>query len=144
MKTSGLLAIVSILLLGSSCATYKANRVDTQVHPIKCICIKENPRVRVGDFLHAMENGFDSHGIVTEIHDGPLPATCKYSATYTALQAWDFTLYLKYAEIRLKHGRDTIGFASYRQRGGSASLALNKWKNTESVVDRLIDGLLPR
>ena len=93
----------------------------------------------VVDFLAVVEEGFNRHGIETELYDGQVPPDCEYTLTYTARRKWDIGFFLAYAHLRLSHGHKTIATATYKHSGG---LALNKWASTESKITPVIDELL--
>src|SRR5262249_39909083 len=107
------------------------------------VCIRENPRVKIDDFIGVVQDGFDRHGISTElVRDGSdLPARCEYSLTYAAVRAWDVAEYMQYAHLRLEHNGASVGYAEYRliNRGG---LDLRKFRDVKAKMDPVIDELL--
>jgi hypothetical protein len=114
--------------------------VDTSVKASH-ICIKENPRVWVSDFVRVLRDGFGRHGISTEVFSGTPPARCEYVLSYTALQLWDFAPYLSHAELRIEKGGRQVAYAEYHLRG-KGGLSLMKWQGTRAKMDPLIDELL--
>ncbi len=122
-------------------------RTSIQVQPLsmelnpETICIEENPKVIVGDFLSVVRNRLKHHGIDTRVFDSPDPNECEYILTYTALKSWDFTTYLHHAELRLERNGQKVATAQYhlRNKGG---LSLMKWQSTQTKMDPVIDQLL--
>lgn len=106
-----------------------------------CVCIEENPKVIVRDFLSVVKKGFNRHGITTEVYENSKPDYCAYHLTYTALKQWDFSTYLTYAELWLYRGKSNIAFAEYHLNGGGG-FALNKWASVESKMEPVINELL--
>lgn len=130
---------VALAVLLSACTSVRVSSVDPRYKPIRRVCIERNPKVMVEDFVWVVEDGFRRHGIATAVHDSPVPSDCEYVLTYTALRGWDMATFLKYAELRLRNGEQTIGSATYQHRGG---FGLNKWASTESKMTPVIDELL--
>lgn len=106
------------------------------------VCIKEDPKVIVPDFLTILRAGFRRHRISSEMYTDAVPTHCEFTLTYTALQSWDMVSYLSHAELRLEHRGDQIAYATYhlRNRGGYA--LYSKWKSTRTKMDPVIDRLL--
>lgn len=133
-------ATSAALLLGlTACTSTRVSAVDPRYKPLPRVCIEQNAKVMVEDFVPVVEDGFRRHGIATAAYAPPLPADCRYTLTYTALRGWDFVPFLKYAELRLSDGHQTIGTVMYKHRGG---FGLNKWASTESKMAPLLDELL--
>ena len=88
-----------------------------------------------------MEDGFNDHGITTEMYKGARPRHCEYHLTYTALRSWDFSTYLFHAELRLYKGSTRIGYAEYHLIG-KGGFSLNKWASVKSKMTPIIDELL--
>lgn len=137
MKREIVMVVLIISLIG--CTSVDVKKIDSNEHPMKLVCIQENPKVWVRDFLAVVENGFIRHGIETEIFKDNPPPHCKYILTYIAGRSWDFAPFLNYAELHLKYGNKTIASATYKHSGG---FALNKWASTESKMTPVIDQLL--
>ena len=136
LRWSGVLVTIGLM---SGCTSVTVNRVDTGGRPLKIVCIENNPKVLVEDFVPVVEAGFRRHGIASALHAPPVPSACEFVLTYTATRGWDFVPYLKYAELRLRDRERTIGFASYRHRGG---FGFSKWAGTASKMTPVIDQLL--
>lgn len=119
---------------------------STQVTPLKAadnqMCIEENPKVQVSDFVPVLQEGFARHGITTELYSKIPREQCPYVVTYTARRSWDVTPYLSTAEITiLGPRRQVLAKANYHLRG-KGGLSLMKWQGTKTKIDPVIDELL--
>lgn len=136
--------VVSILILVfiAGCTSVTVKPVDSS-HKLSHVCIENNPKVIVKDFVSTVENVFHENGITTEIYTGAIPSKCKYRLTYTALRSWDFTPYLSHAELRLYEDNESIGYAEYHLnlKGG---LTLNKWASVKSKMTPVVNKLLAK
>lgn len=117
-----------------------------QVQPLASapaqMCIEENPKVQVSDFVPVMREGFSRHGIATQLYRQPLPAECEYVINYTARRSWDVVTYLSVAEINIQDAqRRTVASANYHLRG-KGGLSMMKWQSTKTKMDPVIDQLL--
>src|SRR5262245_12981080 len=74
----------------AACTSTRVSAVDPRYKPMPRVCIENNPRVMVNDFVPVLEDGFRRHGIATDLYTPPLPADCRYVLTYTALRGWDW------------------------------------------------------
>ena len=88
-----------------------------------------------------LQDGFDRHGITTEVVFGDATQRCEYVLYYTALRSWDFSPYLSHAELRLRRNRQLIASADYHLRG-KGGLSVTKWAGTESKIGPVVDELL--
>ena len=95
----------------------------------------------VTDFVNVLRDGFDRHGISTEVYAGAKPQHCEYVLTYTALRSWDFATYLSHAELRLERDGRQVAYAEYHLVG-KGGLSLMKWQGTKTKMDPVIDELL--
>jgi hypothetical protein len=124
-----------------------AGCTSINVHPVNSglslnkVCIEENPKVIVGDFLSVVRNGFDRHGVNTRVVSRPAPDDCEFLLTYTALKAWDLGTYMHHAELRLEQNGQHIGSAEYHLIG-EGGLSIMKWQSTKTKMDPIIDQLL--
>jgi hypothetical protein len=91
--------------------------------------------------LSVLRDGFERHGISTEVHSGEAPSTCEFILTYTARQSWDFVTYLSHAELRIEQQGRTVASAEYHLRG-KGGFSLLKWQGTRTKMDPVIDELL--
>ena len=134
---------VSLLILGvftTGCTAVSVNAVAA-VHRIDHIRIENNPRVTISDFVSVMQEGFQAHGISSQVVAKPEQPSCVYSATYTARRSWDFATYLSEAQIDiLREGRN-IASANYHLRG-KGGFALTKFEGTRAKILPVIDQLL--
>ena len=121
--------------------------IDVDVRPVdpalgvRHVCIEENPKVLVVDFVPVVREGFARHGITTEVVTAPAPERCEYVLTYTALRSWALTPYLSQAEIRLTRAGSEVARAEYRVNGKS-DFSLTKHQGTRAKMDAVIDELL--
>lgn len=140
MKQHFTLVILTLATTLAGCTAVKVRPVDN-LSEIRHVCIQENPKVMVSDFVPVLEDGFRRHGISTERVNGH-PAHCEFLLTYSARRSWDMAAYLSQAELRLSQGgRGMIATADYHLRG-KGGLALNKWASTETKIAPVIDQLL--
>jgi hypothetical protein len=131
------LALLALALL-SGCS------IRTTVKPVEPgrishLCIQTNKAVIIKDFLPAMEQQIQAHGIQTTRHDLPPPPECVHRLEYTANRRWDFVNYLAYAEINVFEKAEKIGEAIYSTKWGG--LNLRKFGDTADKLRPLIDHL---
>ncbi len=131
---------VSSLLLVTGCTSVDVQPIANTYQPEK-ICIEENPKVIVDDFLSVVRNRIEYHGIATEVYEQEIPTGCEYTMTYTAFKTWDVTTYMHHAELRLEKNGQRIGYAEYHLNG-KGGLALTKWQSTKTKMDPVVDELL--
>ena len=132
--------VVAILL--SACTSVTVRPPDPWL-AIKHVCIQENPRVQVDDFVPVLRDGFNRHGISTEVYSGTTPARCEYVLTYTARRSWDFVTYLSHAELLLERDGVQVAHAEYHLVG-KGGLSPMKWQGTRTKMDPVIDELLKK
>lgn len=132
--------LIAIVLLVVGCTSIQVQPLERSAN-LTHICIKENPKVIVSDFLTVLRDGFDRHGISSVVFNGEIPAGCEYVCTYTALQSWDFSTYLSHAELRLESKGRKVAYAEYHLNG-KGGLSLMKWQGTKTKMDPVIDELL--
>jgi hypothetical protein len=132
--------IVFAAMLLSACAAVVEIRPVESTVAIQHVCIQENQNVGVGDFVQALRDGFDRHGISTEVFKDAKPANCEYVVTYLADTRWEWRVFLSDAQIRIeKDGRYVA----------SASLHYGKWatgkdQSTKEKIEPLIDEMLKK
>ncbi|MCL2298452.1 MAG: Sbal_3080 family lipoprotein [Proteobacteria bacterium] len=134
--------IVALLPVISACTSIQVTQVDPDLG-MKHVCIRENPDVKVSDFIQVLQEGFARHGVTTEVFSKETGANCEFILTYTALRSWDFKPYLSHAEIRIEKGGKKIAEAEYHLAGGGG-LALTKWAGTKEKIDPVIDELFKK
>lgn len=134
------------MTLSALAAALLSGCTATQVTPLQSasdhMCIEENPKVQVSDFVPVLQEGFARHGIETQLYAKIPREQCAYVVTYTARRSWDMVPYLSTAEIViLGPRRQTLAKANYLLRG-KGGLSLMKWQGTKSKIDPVIDELL--
>lgn len=133
-----ILLILPVFLIG--CSSIKVEPVSS-THKMSRICIKKNPKVIVHGLLPIIESRFKEHGIDSLVYKKKKPKSCVYNLTYTALQAWDFTLFLTHAELHLYKRGEKIGYGEYHLTGGGG-FDFGKWNSVETKMKPVIDKLL--
>lgn len=137
-------AITAVVISGlgvlSGCTSVDVRPVDRSYN-LTHVCIEDNPKVIVSDFVSTIEDVFENHLITTEIYSGSKPERCEFRLTYTARRSWDMAPYLSHAEVRLYRGHKRIGYAEYHLNG-KGGLSLVKWASVESKMTPVIDELL--
>jgi hypothetical protein len=132
-------ACASLLIL-AGCTSIRVQPVESAAS-VKHVCIQDNPKVIVSDFVPVVRDGFARHGISTEVYSGEAPAGCDLILTYTARRSWDFAPYLSHAELRLESKGQQVAYAEYHLRG-KGGYSLMKWQGTKKKMDPVIDELL--
>jgi hypothetical protein len=134
------IAVVAAAFLAGACTSVRVRPVDAAAN-MKHVCIAENPKVIVPEFLATVRAGFDRHGISTEVYAGDVPASCEFVLTYTALRSWDMAPYLSHAELKLESEGREVAAAEYHlnAKGG---FSLMKWQSVKTKMDPVIDQLL--
>jgi hypothetical protein len=140
LKAKTFILLMLLPLIG--CTSIEVQRPDPSLG-IRHVCIQENPKVKVDDFVSVLQQGFDRHGLSTEVFSGPPPPNCEYILTYTALRSWDMAPYLSHAELRLEKDGRQVGHAVYHLRG-KGGLSPAKWQGTKEKMDPVIDELLKK
>jgi len=140
MRKAGLIALSAVMLVG--CTSINVRPVDGNRFKLVHVCIQNNPKVIISDFLQVLRDGIERHGLSTQVFEGyQAPSACEYIVTYTARQSWDFSPYLSQALIEMRRGNELVARAEYhlRAKGG---LSLAKWAGTESKMNPVIDEML--
>lgn len=131
---------ISLLFSLAACTSVTVRPIDASL-AVTHVCIQENPRVEVGDFVDVLRDGFDRHGISNRVFSGSPPQGCEHVLTYTALRSWDFSPYLSHAELRLEKDYKQVAYAEYHLNG-KGGFDLTKWAGTKSKMDPVLDQLL--
>jgi hypothetical protein len=131
---------VAAALVAAGCTSIQVKPVDAAAS-FRQVCIVENPKVEVSDFLDVLRDGFDRHGIASSVVNLEGAKACDVTLTYTALRTWDLAPYLSHAELRLWRDGRQIGSATYHLNGGGG-LSLAKWQGTKTKIDPVMDQLL--
>jgi hypothetical protein len=130
-----------VLVLSYGCSTVTVRPVSVSA-PIKHVCIEDGSQMCFdGQLIGVIRDGFERHGITSEIYSGKAPANCKYTLAYMCERTWDFSTFMRHAEIRLYQDLSQIGYAEYHLPG-KGGLDFSKWENTKSKMDPLIDRML--
>jgi len=141
MKKIILLFGIFTIILFSGCSTKTVIPISKE-HKLSHICIEDNPKVKVGDFLGVITDIFNEHGISTEKYQvNNKPVYCDVKMTYTATRKWDMATYLNHAELRLYKKNKKIGYAEYHLTGGGG-FDLSKWASVKSKMTPIIEELL--
>jgi hypothetical protein len=123
----------------SACTTVQVTPINPDLALLH-VCIKENPRVQVADFVQTLTEGFARHGVTSEVFSGKKPAHCEFVLNYTALRSWDVAPYLSHAELRITREGRQVAAATYHLEG-KGGLSLMKWEGTKTKMDPVIDQL---
>ena len=129
------------LVLASGCTTITVRPVDSTLK-IRNVCIKDGQQMCLeGQMMGVIRDGFERHGITTQIYSGNLPAECEYNLSYFCERTWDLTMYMHHAELRLYRANVQIGYAEYHLKG-EGGLSLAKYQSAKEKMDPIIDELL--
>lgn len=135
-------AVYGLVLAGigalSGCTSIQVDPLTVQ--PVD-ICIENNPKVQVTDFISVLQNGLADRGIASQVY-AQVPASCEYRMTYVAYRTWDIAPYLSSADLEVwdQHQR-RVGTAHYHLRG-KGGLAMTKWQGTAAKMAPVLDQLL--
>ena len=133
-------ALLLVCVLVDACTSIQVQPLGG-AEAAKHVCIQDNPKVIVSDFVQVLKDGFARHGISTEVYSGPKPEGCDLVLTYTARQSWDFTPYLSEAELSLERDGQQVAHAQYHLKG-KGGYSPKKWQGTKTKMDPVIDQLL--
>jgi hypothetical protein len=134
------------LIIIAAAVLWLAGCTSVQVEPLLSappqLCIEENPKVQVDDFVTVMQESFTKHGIQATLQSAPTLADCPYIVTYTALRSWDFVTYLSFAELSvLDPQRRSVASAHYHLRG-KGGMSFMKWSGTRSKMEPVLEQML--
>lgn len=132
--------LILFVLAASGCTSINVRPVESTAN-LQRVCIVNNPKVIVSDFISVLQDGFDRHNIATSVVESSEATSCDVTLTYTALRSWDFKPYISHAELRLWRDGKQIGAADYHLKG-KGGFALTKWGSTKEKMDPVIDQLL--
>jgi hypothetical protein len=131
------IALLGAVALLSACAIHQIIE-PVEGEALREVCVVENKAVRE-EFLTALTQAIEKHGILTRVVEESEADSCEYRVTYTANWSWDFTIYMRYADIRVWKGDKRIGESEYDSTSGG--LSAKKWVNAEEKIHELVDGL---
>ena len=152
MKIKQILCLVSIGYLAvfqTGCTSVTVEPVNSQsagtgvvIGDIDGVCIKNNPAVKVEDFVPVIRERLNHHGIKSKVIEGNSSSVeCPYVLEYTAKRSWDLVTYLSHAELILKNNDNkVVGKAVYHLRG-KGGLALTKFQGTKEKITPVVDQL---
>jgi hypothetical protein len=136
--TSLLLTLVFLGVAGCTSVNVRPVSAD---RTIKSVCIRENPKVKVDDFLEVLVAGFARHGITAKVVAPTDELKGEYVVSYVAYRKWDMAPYLCDANIRIEKDGEMIASAEFHLKGGGG-FALTKYNSTKTKMDPVIDQLL--
>lgn len=135
-------AISSLALLTTACTSVQVAPVSKAELPnIQQVCIVNNPKVIIDDFLPVIQQRLQHHNIHSRVVNQANEQGCHYTLHYSAKRSWDFTPYLSWAEVKLQQGQTVVAQAEYSLKG-KGGLSLNKWQSVETKMTPVIDQLL--
>ncbi len=133
--------IILALVSAFGCTTTTIKPVKSTLE-IKHVCIKDGKLTCFdAELLSAILDGFDRHGITTQIYTDNLPSECEYRLSYMCERTWDMAMYMHHAELRLYRTKAQVGYAEYHLKGGGG-FSLMKWESTKKKMGPVIDELL--
>lgn len=127
--------------------TSSPNPVVYNKDPVREVCIEWNGSVALSDFVPALQNELQRHGVNSRVYDaGTQSVGCPVTLSYTGYVKWDtkvftdaYTPYLTYAALTLRREGRVMGSAQYR----IGSFGQDKWATINEKLAPLVDALLP-
>ncbi|MDO4636943.1 MAG: Sbal_3080 family lipoprotein [Lautropia sp.] len=104
---------------------------------LKNVCIIQNPKVKVADFIQVLQDRLNYHQISTHVIHADAAGSCPITLTYTATRSWDFVPYLIHAEIQIWKDEHIISHGEYRLLNG-----FKKWQRTATKINPIIDEMV--
>jgi hypothetical protein len=135
------LLLLIFLFVLEGCATSTVKPLAGEIP--KRICIQDNPKVLVEDFISVVQDRLEFHGVASEVFSTP-PIDCGYVLKYVAWRHWDIVPYLSKAEMKLMHDGTLASSAEFHYKSitGSGGLDFSKFQGTKAKIDPLIDAML--
>ncbi len=135
-------SMIAVALVATSVAVLaacSANRLGpiNASEGIDHICIQKNPKVKVVDFIPALEEGFARHGVTSEVYEGLVPRHCRYAVKYTAVQKWNLQLNMTNAEIDIFRDGRAIASGKFMLKPFSPLQMASTQKKLFPVIDEL-------
>jgi hypothetical protein len=141
MKVILSIGIILALFFVSGCTAITVRPVDTALE-IKHVCIEDGQQLCFdGQMMGVIRDGFERHGITTQVYAGNLPSECEYHLSFMCERTWDMATYMHHAELRLYRAKAQVGYAEYHLNG-KGGLSLMKWGSTKEKMAPVIDELL--
>jgi hypothetical protein len=165
-RTLGVIKLFAAVIVGlfvGGCTSVTVKPLDAS-YKVRRICIRENPKVSVEDFVSVITDGLRRHNIESEFIAStldkaklqnedigkpdqyymeltPVPDVCDFNLTYTARRSWDFVTYLSTADISISNKKSVIANANYHLIG-KGGFSLFKWQGVKTKIDPVMDELL--
>lgn len=133
-----LLSLSIAIAVLSACSSLSVQELPKQHLAINHICIVDNPKVTITEFVPALQARLNHHGIGNTVINPKDEGQCTHTLKYVARRSWDFTTYLSEVDLKLFEHQKQIAFVSFKQ--GSGSLA--KWGGTADKLNPLVDKML--
>lgn len=156
--------LVTTGFLLSGCTSITVTPLDAS-YAVKKICVRENPKVTIPEFVTVIEDSLQRHKIESQFVESnvdkykllqldddqesdqkymnitPTPADCEFSLTYTGRRSWDLGTYLSTADIAISNKSGVIAKANYHlvNKGG---FSLFKWQGVKTKLEPVMDELL--
>lgn len=138
MKTTSMCWVMAGVATLGGCTSIQVDPLS--VRP-KQICIEQNPKVQVKDFVSVLQQGLKDRGVDSAVY-AQVPDSCEYRMTYVAYRTWDFVPYLSKADLQVwDKERRQVGAAHYHLRG-KGGLSMAKWQGTQTKMAPVLDQLL--
>ena len=110
--------------------------LDTTIYHIDEICIQQNNKVIVKDFLPYVRNELKKHEINSKVYNDDISNNCLYSLDYSADESWDIVMYFKSAEMKI---RTVIASVRFKTEDGPF---FSKYSSMEEKFTPILDELL--
>lgn len=91
------------------------------------MCIKENPKVLVLDFIDVVEDELVQRNLKSLLYSNTKPSGCEFTLEYTALRSWDLKPFMTMARIKIKKDDLIVGSVRFDQASG---LGFSKFEPT--------------
>ena len=138
--TQAVVRIGCLALLAGACTTIQVTPLRSTPPPDH-VCILENRKTRVPEFVEVLRDLFAAHRISTAVITTSLPPECEFVLTYSAERSWDVGFYLSHAELHLHQGNREVASAVFHLRG-EGGFALTKYRKTKSKMGPIVQELL--
>jgi hypothetical protein len=135
------LLTLSVLFILSACAAVV--EVKSTTLDIKHVCIQENSKAEIDDFLDLLRDGFSRNGISSEVYLDAKPASCEYLVSYVAIQGWEllYGKFLRDAQIRIRKDGRNVASSSFHVGAGFVSA---KSQTAKESIDSMMNEMLKK
>lgn len=132
-----LIALLSVLLVQGCASPVIRIEPVPATETISRLCIKENPKTYMEDFLPEVRAQLAEHAIETELlsQGGDCPYTMNYEAQWSWDWFWTFSVYLSLAEFSVNKDGRQIGMASYNAALGPSAVGRTKNKIRPLLIE---------